>query len=134
MSDHAAQTLPAQAHVFPWRTVLPWLIATGFYLLLLILAGKMLSDADIYWHVRIGEWIAAHRAFPHTDFFSATFAGEPWIAKEWLSQLSFAAAYHLVGWPGVAALAAAAGAPPLGVLAPGLLGKPRPVCTAVLGL
>src|SRR2546423_13901958 len=118
MSDHAAQTLPAQAHVFPWRTVLPWLIATGFYLLLLILAGKMLADADIYWHVRVGEWIAAHRAFPHTDFFSATFAGEPWIAKEWLAQVGFAAAYRLAAWPAVAALAAVAVAAAFGVFAP----------------
>src|SRR5215213_10188528 len=134
MSDQAAQAPPAQAHAFPWRAAMPWLIAAGLYLLLLALAGKMLGDADIYWHVRVGEWIAAHHAFPHIDFFSSTFAGEPWIAKEWLSQLGFAAAYHLAGWPGVAALAAAAVAAAIGILARVLLEKLDPIATLVLVL
>ena len=134
MSDQAAQAPPAQAHAFPWRAAMPWLIAAGLYLLLLALAGKMLGDADIYWHVRVGEWIAAHRAFPHIDFFSSTFAGEPWIAKEWLSQLSFATAYHFAGWAGIAALAAVAVAAAVGILARVLLEKLDPVATLVLVL
>ena len=134
MSDHAAQAVPTPAHALPWRAALPWLVATSFYLLLLTLAGKMLGDADIYWHVRVGEWIAAHRAFPHTDLFSATLRGEPWIAKEWLSQLSFAAAYHLAGWAAVAVLAAAAAAAAFGTLARVLLEKLEPMATLVLVL
>ena len=134
MSDHAAPALPAQAHALPWRAAMPWLIATGLYLLLLTLAGKMLADADIYWHVRVGEWIAAHRAFPHTDFFSATFAGEPWIAKEWLAQLGFAAAYRFAAWPAVAALAAIGVAAAFAILARVLLEKLDPISTLVLVL
>jgi hypothetical protein len=134
MSDHTANTLAARAQPFPWRAAMPWLIALGFYLLLLTLADKMLGDADIYWHVRLGEWIAAHRAFPHADFFSSTFAGEPWIAKEWLSQLSFAAAYHLAGWPAVAVLATIAVAAAFGILARVLLEKLEPKATLVLVL
>src|SRR4051794_11605468 len=134
MSDHAAPALRAQAHAFPWRAAMPWLIATGLYLLLRTLAGKMLADADIYWHVHAGEWIAAHRAFPHTDPFSATFTGEAWIAKEWLSQLSFAAAYRLAEWPGVAVLAAAAVATAFGMFTRVLLQKLDCIPTLVLVL
>jgi hypothetical protein len=134
MSDHVVPIARAQAPPCSWRAAMPPLIATGFYLLLLLLAGKMLSDADIYWHVRVGEWIAEHRAFPQTDLFSATFAGAPWIAKEWLSQLTFAAAYHAAGWAGVAIVAAVAVAATFWIFARVLLHKLDPVPTLVLVL
>ena len=37
-----------------------------------------------------------------------TFTGQPWIAKEWLSQVVLALAFNIGGWGGVSALAAAA--------------------------
>ena len=113
---------------------MPWLVAAGFYVLLLALGGRILADPDIYWHVRVGQWIAEHRAFPHTDSFSATFAGAPWIAKEWLSQLVFAAAYQLASWNAVAVLSAAAVAAAFGVLTRALLEKLDPVAVLVLVL
>jgi hypothetical protein len=45
--------------------------------------------------------------WPTSDMFSWTFLGQPWIAKEWLSQVVLAVAYQLGGWHGVAALTAA---------------------------
>ncbi len=57
---------------------------------------------------RVGNWILAHGGVPTTDTFSFTFAGQPWIAKEWLSQLALAGAFNLGGWAGVTALCAAA--------------------------
>ena len=108
---------------------MPWLVAVGCYLLLLALAARMLGDPDIYWHVSVGQWIAEHWTFPHADPFSAMFAGKPWIAKEWLSQLAFAAAYHLAGWSAVAVLAAAAISAAFGVLTRALLEKIDPVAT-----
>lgn len=130
MSEQATQSaLPTRA--FPWRAAMPWLVAAGSYLLLLTLSARLLADADIYWHVTVGRWIVEHGAFPNVDPFSATFAGAPWIAKEWLSQLTLAAAYHVAGWNGVAALTAAAVAAALGVLTVALLEKLDPM--AVLG-
>ena len=130
MSEQATQSaLPARA--FPWRAAMPWLVAAGSYLLLLTLSARLLGDPDIYWHVTVGRWIVEHAAFPHVDPFSATFAGTPWIAKEWLSQLILAAAHHVAGWNGVAVLTAAAIAAALGVLTWALLEKLDPI--AVLG-
>ncbi len=74
------------------------------------LAGRLLADPDTLIHVAVGRSIAAHHAVPWTDTFSHTFAGAPWIAKEWLSQILFAGADALAGWAGVALLAAAAAA------------------------
>ena len=131
MSEQATE---AAAPALPWRAALPWLVTAGVYLLLLALADRLLGDPDIYWHVTAGQWIAEHRAFPHADPFSHTMLGAPWIAKEWLSQLIFAAAHHLAGWTAVAVLAAAATAAAFGVLARVLLEKLDPAATLVLFL
>ena len=63
-----------------------------------------LRDPDTFWHIRTGQWILENGRWPESDVFSHTFAGQPWIAKEWLSQLVLALAYQLGGWQVVAAL------------------------------
>jgi hypothetical protein len=65
-------------------------------------------DGDTNWHVAVGRWILAHRAVPHVDHFSYTFAGKPWVADEWGSEALFAAAYLAAGWSGVALITAIA--------------------------
>lgn len=40
------------------------------------------SDPDIWWHMRTGEWILQQHAIPHTDPFSIS--GLPWVAYSWL--------------------------------------------------
>jgi len=122
------QTLRAPApSALAGRTVMPWLVAAGAYLVLLPLGGRLLNDADVYTHLVVGRSILANRAFPHLDTFSATFAGQPWIAKEWGSQLIYTAAYSLGGWSAMAMLAAAATAAALGLLAHALLRKLEPL-------
>ncbi|HTX48937.1 MAG TPA: hypothetical protein VME40_06050, partial [Caulobacteraceae bacterium] len=65
-------------------------------------------DGDTNWHVAVGRWILAHRAVPHVDLFSYTFAGKPWVADEWGSEALFGAAYLALGWSGVALVTAVA--------------------------
>ncbi len=113
-----ASTAIAPAHdaapVSP--AALPCLVATVAYVVILIVGGNLLNDADSYWHLAVGQWIVDN-GFPHADPFSFTFAGHPWIAKEWLSQVLYYGAWHLAGWPGVVLLAAAAIATAFGLLA-----------------
>ena len=66
----------------------------------------LLRDPDTHWHIAVGRWIWESRSVPWIDVFSHTFAGEHWIAKEWLSQLIFHGAFAAAGWRGVAALTA----------------------------
>ena len=68
----------------------------------------MLNDADTWWHLSAGDWIVAHRTVPHADPFSWTFAGKPWIAHEWLSEILMSLAFALAGWPGLMVLTALA--------------------------
>ena len=69
---------------------------------------RFLFDSDCQWHVAIGRWIWAHKAVPWVDEFSHTFAGHPWLAKEWLSQLAFYGAFEAAGWRGAVILASVA--------------------------
>jgi len=120
--DAAARLTPATA-----RVSLPLWVAAAIYALLLALGGMLLNDPDTYWHIAVGEWIIEHRAFPHVDMFSATVAGAPWIAKEWLAQLLYAGAHAVAGWSGVVVLAAVAIASAFALLAHFLLQKLAPV-------
>ena len=70
-------------------------------LFLLLLSNSMLRDPDTYWHLAAGAWMREHGTVPRVDSFSHTFAGEPWIAKEWLSQVLMSGAFSLAGWRGV---------------------------------
>ena len=87
----------------------------GFILCLSVPA--ILNDPDTYLHIAAGAWIMQHRAVPATDPFSYTFAGAPWVAHEWLSEVVMAVAYRLGDWAGVLILFGGAAALTLGLLA-----------------
>ena len=87
----------------------------------------LLADPDSHWHITVGNWILQHGAVPTVDSYSFTFAGQPWIAKEWLSQVLMALAYDVGGWGGVVALGAAAFGVTLALLLRLLLRDLRPL-------
>ncbi len=78
---------------------------------------QVLNDGDTYLHLGIGEWMLRHGSIPDADPFSHTFAGKPWIAQEWLSQIVMAFAFRLGGWSGLVILFGGALALTLGMLA-----------------
>ncbi len=88
-----------------------------FVFALTLWPSALLNDTDTWWHLAAGDWIVAHRAVPHTDPFSWTFAGKPWIAHEWLSEVILSRAFRLGGWPGVMLLTAACFASGIGLMA-----------------
>jgi hypothetical protein len=66
------------------------------------------NDGDVSWHIATGQWILDHRAIPHSDPFSYTWYGKPWVPIEWLAEVIYASAYRLARYAGVAALVTAA--------------------------
>jgi hypothetical protein len=66
------------------------------------------NDGDVSWHIATGQWILDHWAIPHTDPFSFTWFGKPWVPIEWLAEVIYASAYRVAGYAGVAALVTAA--------------------------
>jgi len=55
----------------------------------------LFSEGDTWWHIRAGEDILATHKLPHTDTYSWTAAGTPWIAYEWLGEIAIAEAYRI---------------------------------------
>ena len=47
----------------------------------------VIGDADIWWHLRTGQWIAEHGTLPTADPYSTYGAGKPWVAYSWLFEL-----------------------------------------------
>jgi hypothetical protein len=59
------------------------------------------TDPDIGWHLRTGEWILSHRMVPATDPFSQIGAMRPWVAYSWLFDLLLVVLVRTFGLAGV---------------------------------
>jgi hypothetical protein len=89
--------------VFSWRP----LQLLGLGVLLALVAGRSLLlkfcvlDLDIWWHLKVGEWILEHSAVPHTGILSRTAADRPWVAYSWGYEVLLSRAYHWFGLVGI---------------------------------
>lgn len=77
-------------------------------LLLAVLAGLTIAskspvlDADVWWHLKVGDWIVEQHAFPHVGVFSRTAATRPWMAYSWAHEVLLSRAYAWFGLMGLA--------------------------------
>ncbi|MFN0008435.1 MAG: hypothetical protein ACKVXR_11060 [Planctomycetota bacterium] len=58
-------------------------VVYGTAAVIALLLSRRMNDLDYGWHLRTGEWIVAHRAFPDLELFSENLAGERWVAYSW---------------------------------------------------
>ena len=58
-------------------------------------------DLDIWWHLKVGDWIVEHLAVPHTGILSRTAANRPWAAYSWGYEVLLSRAYAWFGLVGV---------------------------------
>lgn len=68
---------------------------------LLCAYAASVSDPDIWWHLRSGEWIVQHHAVPRTDPFSSFGAGKPWAAYSWLFEVFVIKLFQRLGLTGI---------------------------------
>jgi hypothetical protein len=66
----------------------------------------VVADPDIWWHLRVGEWILQHHAVPRVAIFSAPLAGTPWLAYSWLFELVVVKLFYRLGLVGILAYTA----------------------------
>ncbi len=58
-------------------------------------------DLDIWWHLKVGDWIVQHLAVPHKGLFSWTAADRPWVAYSWGYEVLMSRAYAWFGLLGI---------------------------------
>lgn len=81
-------------------------LAVVLLLGLLAMTARNAADPDLWWHLRTGEWILETGTIPHTDSFSFTRAGSPWVSHEWLSEVVFYGIFEHGGMGALIILAA----------------------------
>lgn len=86
---------------------LRWLQLLALAGLLAVIGFKALSrkaavlDLDVWWHLKVGEWIVAHHSLPHTGILSWTAANRPWAAYSWGYEVLLSRAYTWFGLLGM---------------------------------
>jgi hypothetical protein len=76
--------------------------------LLILMAGiaftsrTMVRDPDIWWHLKVGDWIVQNHAVPYVGIFSRTAASRPWIAYSWGYEVLLSRSYAWFGLIGFA--------------------------------
>ena len=58
-------------------------------------------DLDIWWHLKVGDWIVQHAAVPHYGLFTWTADDRPWVAYSWGYEVLLSRAYAWFGLVGV---------------------------------
>lgn len=71
---------------------------------LVLFTGRVLYDADTFWHITAGEWMLDHRQILHHDPFSHSMPGKDWETHEWLTEILMALAWRAADWNGIVML------------------------------
>jgi hypothetical protein len=65
-------------------------------------SGTTVRDPDIWWHLKVGDWIIQHHAVPYVGILSRTAGTRPWIAYSWGYEVLLSRAYAWFGLVGLA--------------------------------
>ncbi|MBN1287703.1 MAG: hypothetical protein JXB47_20050, partial [Anaerolineae bacterium] len=66
-----------------------------------MMAARVPTDTDTWWHIRAGEYTVTHRAILTHDPFSHPMGGQPWINHSWGSQILIYLFYQIGGSAGL---------------------------------
>jgi hypothetical protein len=83
------------------------MLGAGLAVVAVLTVSNRFNDPDLWCNLKIGEVIWNTHTIPSTDQFSFTAFGHPWVAHEWLAQISIYAAYKIGGYAGLEAWLAA---------------------------
>jgi hypothetical protein len=77
--------------------LLGWVAVAAVFLLALLLAWREVSEVDLGFHLRAGQWILEHRQWPQDDPFTYTVNDHAYIDLHWLYQVALFGLYQLGG-------------------------------------
>jgi hypothetical protein len=58
-------------------------------------------DPDIWWHLRVGQWVAEHHRVPYLEPFAQVPPGTRWVAYSWLYELLVFGLFQAFGLAGI---------------------------------
>src|SRR4051812_37733336 len=66
-------------------------VTAAVYALVLVVTvravGQPLFDPDVWWHLRVGQWVVEHGTVTTNDPFSSPGQLKPWVAYSWLYEV-----------------------------------------------
>ena len=87
----------ASAPPDPKQTYLRLFMVVCLYALPLFATIQLDADYDIWWHLRVGQWIADHHTVTTNDPFSVYGQDKSWVAYSWLFELLIYGLYQVFG-------------------------------------
>src|SRR5580698_9425275 len=112
--DHFHQETVKDATPYTGARTHGWLPSLSAMIWIALFLGLNLSsarivmisaDSDPAWHRRLGEWMIQHHAIVRENNYLHTYQG-PFLSRDWLSEVVFAAASNQFGWSGFVLVAA----------------------------
>lgn len=58
-------------------------------------------DLDVWWHLKVGDWVIQHAAFPHHGILSRSAASRSWAAYSWGYEVLLSRFYSWFGLVGI---------------------------------
>jgi hypothetical protein len=100
-----APPITPSKHAQSGGIALPMLMLAAVYAIPIVVALRPVADPvmdpDIWWHLRVGQWVSEHRSVPVTDPFSRYGADKPWLAYSWLYEVLVYRLYEAFGLAGI---------------------------------
>jgi hypothetical protein len=62
-------------------------------------------DPDVWWHLKVGDWIVEHLAVPHNGIFSRVAIDRPWVAYSWGFEVVLSRVFQWFGLIGLGVFA-----------------------------
>jgi hypothetical protein len=61
--------------------------------------GQPVIDPDVWWHLRVGQWVVEHQTVPAHDPLAA--GHKPWVAYSWLYEILLFGLFQALGLAGI---------------------------------
>jgi len=83
------------------ETTLRLLMLAAVFAIPVVIVLQPVIDWDLWWHLRVGEWVLQHGRVPTNDPFSSNGGQQPWLAYSWLFGVLVYLCFHSLGLTGV---------------------------------
>ena len=77
----------------------PWFYGLlSCFILLVIFGARLITDFDLGYHLKGGQWILGNHAFPSKDTYTYTVSGHEYVDIHWLYQVALYLLYLIGGY------------------------------------